>query len=204
MNLKNYLYLTEKKDKDAKSKKVAFFTFGRFQPPTKGHKKIIDAVNKEAQKIQGAKAMIYLSQTHDKKGKNPLEWKDKIVMMKKLIPNANIIADADIKTAWNVIEKLDAEGYTELYLVCGSDRVEEYTKRWLPYAKKVFQDAEIINAGMRDPDVEGSVVGMSGTKAREAAAAGNIGKFRAATGWSGELGEQLMHLVKQGLPGGDK
>ena len=144
--------------------------------------------------------MIFISQTHDMKGRNPLKYHEKAQLMKQLMPEANIVVDDKVKTAWNVLEKLDEMDYTELYLVCGSDRVEEYTKRWMPYAEETMEKAGIISAGMRDPDDEKSAAGMSGTKAREAAAVGDIGKFRAATGWTGELAQLLMNAVQKGLP----
>ena len=193
--------MTEKKINDVKAPRRAVFAFGRFQPPTKGHLKIVDAVNEHAKEIRGD-GMIFVSQTQDKKGRNPLAYREKADLMKQLMPSANIIIDEKVKTAWNVLEKLDEMDYTEVYLVCGSDRMEEYTKRWLPYAEETFEKAGIVSAGFRDPDDEKSAAGMSGTKAREAAEIGDIGKFRAATGWSGELADALMHAVKKGLPGG--
>jgi hypothetical protein len=87
-------------------------------------------------------------------------------------------------------------------MIGGSDRVEEYQKMangTLQYHPDKYNSFEVRSAGMRDPDSEDSVSGMSGTKAREAALTGDTGKFRAATGWSGDYAEYLMQAVRRGL-----
>lgn len=96
---------------------------------------------------------------------------------------------------------LAEKGYNKIIFVAGSDRVPEYEKRWLPYAQEHFAEASVVSAGQRDPDAEGAT-GMSGTRAREAAATGDLAKFRASTGWEGELSAQLMNAVKGRLPEG--
>ena len=202
LNFKNYIALTEKENDPAKKQKIAVFTFGRMNPPTKGHLKLVDKTIDVA-KEKGAEHFIFPSQTVDKKkdpakSKNPLDWGTKVNFLKKVFPHANIMKVPEVKTPHQVIDYLDAHDFTDVYFVVGSDRVKEFEERWLSYAEDVFPKVEIISAGARDPDAEG-VSGMSATKAREAAAGDDIGKFRAATGWSGEIANKMIRAVQQGM-----
>lgn len=203
MNFQNYINLTERED--IGSGKIAVFSFGRFQPPTKGHMKLIQKVNETANKVKGD-PFICVSQTTDggisgpkNKGKNPLDWKTKIEFIKKMMPSVNIIDDISLKTPFQVSEWLSSQGYSECIFVVGNDRVEEFKNRWLPYANKDFQKAEVVSAGQRDPDSD-KVMGMSGTKARNAAMNNDLAAFTVATGWTGPIAQELMNAVRQRLP----
>ena len=202
LTLKSFINLTEKEKPIRKGNKIAVFAFGRFNPPTKGHLKLIDktiAVAKE----KGGEHFIFPSQTTDKKkdpkkSKNPLNWDIKVNFMKQVFPKATIMKVPEVKSPHHVIEYLEKHGFTDVYFVVGSDRVKEFETRWLPYGKEVFNNVGIVSAGTRDPDAEG-ISGMSATKAREAAAEGSIGKFRAATGWDGRVAEKMMRAVREGM-----
>ena len=201
LTLKSFIALSEKVDNDAKTK-IAVFTFGRFSPPTKGHLKLIDKTIDTA-KEKGGKHFIFPSQTVDKKkdpekSKNPLDWNTKVKFMKEVFPHANIVKNSEIKTPHHVIEYLEGKGFTDVYFVVGSDRVPEFETRWLPYANEIFRTVGIISAGARDPDAEG-VSGMSATKARDAAKENDVGKFRAATGWTGDVVTTMMRAVRNGM-----
>ena len=63
--------------------KKCYFTFGRFQPPTTGHKDNFDGVKKAAGQYD---YRIYISQTVDKKGSNPLPPDRKLHYMNKMFP----------------------------------------------------------------------------------------------------------------------
>jgi len=208
VNLTQYIKLTERKRDPSAPRKTAVFTFGRFSPPTKGHGKLLDKVASEA-KSRDADHFIFPSQTVDKpvkktgkvdpeKSKNPLNWDKKVSFMKKLFPKLNIMKAEKVKSPHQANEHLDEMGYTDIVFVVGSDRVKEFETRWLPYAKDMFETAEIVSAGMRDPDAEG-VSGMSATKARLAAKENDIAKFRAATGFGGELSKEMMNAVRKGM-----
>ena len=93
---------------EARREKACVFTFGRFQPPTIGHQKLIEKVKEVARK-EGAEHRIYPSRSHDSK-KNPLKPRDKVKYMKKLFPGANIVDDNSMKTAFYVLKKLSDEG----------------------------------------------------------------------------------------------
>ena len=50
---------------EAKNKPVVF-AFGRFNPPTTGHAKLVDVLNRLAKKV-GGDAMVFTSHSNDKK-----------------------------------------------------------------------------------------------------------------------------------------
>lgn len=202
LNFANYINLTEKDDDQPKETKIAVFTFGRMNPPTKGHLKLVDKTIDVA-KEKGGEHFIFPSQTVDKKkdpekSKNPLDWGTKVNFLRKVFSHANVMKVPEVKTPHHVIDYLEEKGFTDVYFVVGSDRVEEFKARWLPYAKEIFANADIVSAGSRDPDAEG-ISGMSATKARQAAADDDIGKFRAATGWTGDVATKMIKAVQHGM-----
>lgn len=187
--------LCEAKHEETGERKLAVFTFGRFNPPTRGHEKLVNAVVSIANE-RGGTPFVFPSTTHDSK-KNPLTYDDKVAFLQALFPHANVIHNAEIKNPFQATGFLNSEGYTDLVMVVGSDRVDEFRKRF-NRAEEYFDSFEIVSAGERDPDAEG-ISGMSGTRAREAAVTGDIGKFRAATGWEGEFASQMMKAVRHGM-----
>ena len=160
---------------EQKSKKVVF-TFGRFQPPTSGHQLLIDKVVDVANKKK-AEHRIYASPGSDPK-RNPLSYNNKIKYMKRMFPNANIVKNASMKNPFIVAQSLSDEGYEEVTMVVGSDRVSEMRKALNRYIDEFgFKKLTVVSAGKRDPDAEGAA-GMSGTKMRKAAAEGNMRDFK--------------------------
>ena len=157
-------------------------SFGRFNPPTIGHEKVIEKVSS----IAGSAPMrIYPS--HTVGPRDPLPHAKKIAYMRKMFPRykKNIIADKKAKTIINIAVKLYDEGFTDMVMVAGSDRVAEFEKLLNSYngveGKRhgyyKFNTLRIINAGQRDPDSEG-VEGMSASKMRAAAQASNYKEFK--------------------------
>jgi nicotinamide mononucleotide adenylyltransferase len=198
VKLSQYVEMMDKKV--PVTRKFAVFTTGRFNPPTQGHAKLIETLNEKARQL-GADAFVFTTQTVDKKGKNPLDWQTKNSFIRRLIPSANLVEQENIRHAWDAIEWLKIQGYTDVALVVGSDRIDEFEVRWQPYARKVFESAVIISGGFRDPDDEKTAAGMSATKAREAALQNDLGAFRAATGWSGDISIELFNAVRAGMVG---
>ena len=167
---------------EARREKACVFTFGRFQPPTIGHQKLIEKVKEVARK-EGAEHRIYPSRSHDSK-KNPLKPRDKVKYMKKLFPGANIVDDNSMKTAFYVLKKLSDEGYKKVILVVGGDRVSEFdasVRKYInhPDKKKSFEfdDFRVVSAGERDPDAT-DVTGMSASKMRAAVSANDYDTFK--------------------------
>jgi len=159
--------------------KKIVFTFGRFNPPTTGHFLLATKVKEEARR-RGAEYRIYGSNTKDSK-RNPLPALDKSRYMKKVLKDTNIIVNRDSGNPFTVLQQLSKEGYTDVVMVVGADRVSEFRNGIRKYiGKKGYENIsnfEVVSAGERDPDAEG-VEGMSASKMRAAAAEGNLNAFK--------------------------
>ena len=194
-------YLAE--STDTLPKKRGVLVFGRFNPPTTGHGKLIEKVIEVAGDDDH---FIFPSPTVDKpskklgrvdpeKSKNPLPYESKVRIMRELFPDANVVQNPEVTSLFHAMGYMRDNGYTDVILVAGSDRVPGYQARLEEPMSESFQTFEIVSAGIRDPDGEGTV-GMSATKARDAARKNDLGMFRAATGWKGMIAEQLMKAVR--------
>ena len=153
-------------------------TFGRFNPPTIGHQRLIDKVASQA-KASGGDYRIYPSRSQDEK-KNPLDPGTKINFMKKAYPDhSNAIQNnEEMRTIFDVLTTLDQEGYSSVNLVVGGDRVSEFNSLATKYNGDLytFDEIKVTSAGGRDPDSEG-VEGMSASKMRKAAMEGDQDSF---------------------------
>tara|TARA_Y100000004_G_scaffold165873_1_gene197083 strand:+ start:702 stop:2057 length:1356 start_codon:yes stop_codon:yes gene_type:complete len=163
-------------------KSTAVFTFGRFNPPTIGHQKLLQAVRKVASQ-RGGDAHIFGSYSHDKK-KNPLNHHQKMRYLKEMFPKemAGQKPTSGLNTAIEVAVHLN--GYENLIMVVGSDRVRDFQTLLDKYngvearhGKYDFKVIEVVSAGDRDPDAEG-VAGMSASKMRAAAGSGDFESFK--------------------------
>ena len=161
--------------------KTVFFSFGRMNPPTIGHEKLLDKLASAAGKNP---YRMYLSQSVDSK-KNPLEYKDKIKFARKMFPRhaRNILLNTKLHNAMEIAVALYNEGFRRVIMVVGSDRVNEFEILLKKYnGEKArhgfynFMDIKVISAGERDPDAEG-VEGMSASKMRAAAADNDFTTF---------------------------
>ena len=153
-------FIIEAKDK------TAIFAFGRMNPPTTGHTKLIKKVMVVAKKEKGI-PMIYPSKTEDNK-KNPLTYKTKIAVLKDVFGDI-INTDTTIKSPFDVLEYLNDEEFSKVIFVVGSDRVVEFKKNMSKFVKSDLDNIKefsVVSAGDRDPDAEG-VKGISGSKMRE-------------------------------------
>ncbi len=156
------------------------FTFGRFNPPTVGHEKLIKKVEKVA---AGDNFYIYPSWSENPK-KDPLPHKVKYEWMRKIFPKYknNIISNPKCKTAIHVLTKY--EEFNEVAMVVGSDRVNDFQNLFDKYngvesahGFYKFDKIEVVSAGERDPDAAG-VSGMSASKMRQAAVDGDFNSFK--------------------------
>ena len=155
--------------------KKIVFTFGRMNPPTIGHAKLVNKVVQVA-KSKGAEAALYVSQSQDSK-KNPLPWNVKVKLLQKIFPQINVPMDRDAKTVFHILRNLNGK-YDEVTLVVGSDRVKEFDTSIRKYMGKEynFKKFEVVSAGERDPDAQG-VEGMSASKMREFVQKGDISSW---------------------------
>jgi len=141
--------------------------FGRFNPPTTGHKKLLDT----AKGISGENDFrIYPSRSHDPK-KNPLDPGTKIKFMKKMFADyeEEIVNEKDMRTIFDVLMTAQEEGYKEVTIVVGSDRLGEFKNLATKYNGDLydFESIAVVPGGTRDSDAEG-VEGMSASKIRKA------------------------------------
>ena len=162
-----------------KTKGTMTIAFGRFNPPTVGHQQLMDVAAQSAES-DGGDYLIYPSRSQDKK-KNPLDVDTKISYMRQMFPahSERIVNDAANKTIFDVLKKAHNDGYTNVRIVGGSDRVKEFEKLSNNYNGQLyaFDAIEIVSAGDRDPDSKG-VEGVSSSRMRLAAAEGDFRKFR--------------------------
>lgn len=174
--------------------------FGRFNPPTVGHDKLL----KSAKRISaGGDIKIYPSRSQDPK-KNPLDPNTKVSYMKKMFPEfeENIINDEEMKTIFNVLVTANEDGYTNVNIVVGSDRQAEFENLAQKYNGDLynFDQIRVISAGVRDADAEG-VEGMSASKMRKAVIDDDFKSFRRGTPKTLDDGETqaLFNAVRQGM-----
>ena len=151
--------------------------FGRFNPPTSGHEKLLDATKRQA---KGGDYKIYPSRSEDPK-KNPLSPDEKISYMRKMYPthDERIVNDEGMRSIFDVLKKANEDGYSSVNIMVGADRQGEFEKLATKYNGELydFDEINVISAGERDPDAEG-VEGMSASKLRKAAADGDFETFK--------------------------
>lgn len=180
------------------------FTFGRFNPPTVGHEKLITKVHE----VSKGAYRIYASQSSDPK-KNPLSYTDKIKFMRKMFPRhaRNIISDTKIKTAFDALDSLYEQGYRQVTFVVGSDRVEEFEKTLNKYNGEKRTNGgfynfeggvQVVSAGERDPDAD-DVSGMSASKMRAAAKDNNFELFAKGLPSGFREAQKLFNAVRSGM-----
>ena len=160
-----------------KTKGTLTIAFGRFNPPTTGHEKLLNQV---ADSSDDGDYMIIPSRSVDKK-KNPLDTDTKVDIMKQMYPDHadKIVNNASNRTIFDVMRQAHNDGYANIRIVGGGDRVKEYENLANRYNGSTYQfdEIEVINAGDRDPDAEGTE-GMSASKMRKAAAENDFRAFR--------------------------
>jgi len=200
--MKSFLELVEE---TKQGEKHHVMTFGRMNPPTTGHLKLIDKVKEVAAKHNASHSVV-TSHSQDSK-KNPLSAEQKIKHLKRYSPGTHFEASSkEHPTFLHHAAELHKKGVTHLHMVAGSDRVDEYKKKLHQYngthkgALYHFKKITVHSAGQRDPDAEGST-GMSGTKMRAHAASGNAKEFKKGVPEhvSDKHAKELMHDTRKGM-----
>jgi nicotinic acid mononucleotide adenylyltransferase len=165
--------------KDTGRSKPVVFAFGRLNPPTIGHQKLIERIITVAKRVKGL-PVLYVSASQDKK-KNPLTVKQKVDYLKKLYPRGIQILPAigSERTFMEILKNRFDKRYTDVYMIAGSDRVAEFKRLIKQYNGKDynFDTTEVVSAGERDPDATGAT-GMSASKMREFAARNDFTSFK--------------------------
>jgi hypothetical protein len=176
--------------------------FGRFNPPTIGHEKLLKRAAKEAEK-RGYELRIYPSRSQDAK-KNPLTPQMKISYMRQMFPDYadSIVDDKGAKTIFNVLTGANEEGHSNMIIMVGQDRLGEFQGLSHKYNGELYNydQLEVVSAGERDPDSD-DVTGMSASKLRLAAAEGDFVKF--AKGVPDTLGnmqkKELFNVLRRSM-----
>jgi phosphopantetheine adenylyltransferase len=190
---------------EAKQKTVVF-SFGRFNPPTIGHQKLLQKIIQTAKQL-GGQPKLFVSYSQDSK-KNPLTASKKIAHIKKMFPTETrqleLKDNSNIKNAIDVATELNGK-YDKLVMVVGSDRVRDFKALLNKYndveskhGSYKYQDIQIVSAGERDPDAEG-VAGMSASKMRAAAASGDYESFSLGLPSTFKQGEKLFKDIRLGM-----
>jgi len=174
--------------------------FGRFNPPTSGHEKLLDTIKDTA---AGDQYIVYPSHSVDPQ-KNPLDSETKVLFMKKMFPDhANsIVYDPAIRTIFDALKQADVEGYGSINIVVGADRQKEFENLANKYNGQLynFDAINVISAGERDPDAEG-VEGMSASKLRALAADGDFEAFKKGLpkAAKGVVARELFNTVQRSM-----
>ena len=177
--------------------RTAAMAFGRMNPPTIGHAKLVDAV-----KSQGADPYIFLSQSQKPKT-DPLAFADKLSYAKFFFPEVTI-GNPEVKTIIQALQKIDALGYDNLIYVAGSDRVASFEELINKYngVEYNFKSIKVVSAGERDPDADGAE-GMSASKMRQAASDNDLESFKQGVP-NQDIADEMFAAVRQGMGITDK
>ena len=185
--------------------KTVYFTFGRMNPPTIGHEKLLNTI---ATKSGNNPYRVYLSQSQDK-AKNPLTYKDKVKFVRKMFPRhaRSVMINPKVKTFLDAAVALYNEGFKNVVMVVGEDRVTEFDVLLNKYnGKKMrhgffnFARIHVVSAGQRDPDAEGEE-GASATKQRQHAKAKDFVAFSQGLpkGVSNVDAKAIFNAVRKGM-----
>ena len=183
-----------------KSKGTLTLAFGRFNPPHAGHQQLMDIAAQSAE-AEESDYIIVPSRSQDPK-KNPLDADTKVSMMRQMFPqhSERIINDGANRTIFDELKKAHNDGYTNVRIVAGQDRVKEFDKLSQNYNGKLYQfdNMEVLSSGDRDPDAEG-MEGLSSSRMRLAAAEGDFKTFRAGLpeGTPRKMAMTLFDTVRQ-------
>ena len=187
-------------DQNVEESDTLTVVFGRFNPPTVGHEKLLSAAKKAS---VGGDLKVYPSRTQDAK-KNPLDPDMKISFMKKMFPEyeENIVNDDEMRSIFNVLTTAAEQGYVNVNIIVGSDRQSEFENLAQKYNGELydFDLIRVISAGARDADAEG-VEGMSASKMRKAVMDDDFEAFRKGTPKSLDDGDTqaLFDAVRTGM-----
>jgi len=182
---------------------TAVFAFGRFNPPTIGHQKLLDKVIAMTKQVNG-KGYIFLSHKQNNKT-DPLTFREKQDYLKMFYPNIEI-GNANANTIIKALQEIQSQGRTRIVMVAGSDRVAEFQKLLNQYNGKPdkqgndlykFDSIDVVSAGERDPDQEGAA-GASASKARDLANKGQEQEFNKIV-LGGNNGKKLYDIIQDRL-----
>ena len=181
---------------ESKNLKTVVLAFGRMNPPTIGHKKLMEKIVSVAKK-ENADAKLYLSHSQDAE-RNPLSYEEKIKFAKLMRVKGLEVVSSPLRTIYQVVAEQGKDGYKRVIVICGSDRLEalkslkKYTKEWN------LDLIELISAGNRNDNSNG-VSGASATKLRKAVQEGDKETFNAIAGVEQKYKDDLWNAIRKGM-----
>ena len=185
-----------------KTKGTLTIAFGRFNPPHAGHQQLMDTAAAAAE-AEESDYMIVPSRSNDPK-KNPLDADTKVAFMRGMFPqhSSRIQNDVNTRTIFDVLKKAHNDGYANVRIVGGADRVKEFDKLANNYNGTLYQfdNVEVLSAGDRDPDADG-VEGMSASRLRLAASENDFRTFKSAMpeGMRPKDARELFNTVRMSM-----
>ena len=159
LHFSDYFFLKENKED------TAVLSFGRMNPPTIGHQKLMKKLI-EVGKKDGGVPMLFLSHSQDKK-KNPLSYQEKLKFVRSNAPSGLRVMDSPARTIYEAIDTLAKQGFVNIIVVCGSDRVEEFSRIENYKEKMGFSSFKIVSSGDRDADSDNLENSISASKMLE-------------------------------------
>jgi nicotinamide mononucleotide adenylyltransferase len=191
---------------EVEGEKMITIVLGRFNPPTIGHKRVLD---KAKQVASGGEIRIYPSRQQNNTT-DPLNPPQKIKYMRKMFPEfkKKIVNDRSLTTIFEVLRNINEDGFKKVNIIVGADRVSEFERLANKHNNTEkgiykFEKIEVISAGNRDPDSTDDITNMSSAKLRKAAVADDFAEFKAGiprTMPQKEV-ENLYYAVQRGLEG---
>ena len=177
------------------------FSYGRMNPPTAGHSKVVDKVKSHADKL-GANHAVVVSHSQNNKT-DPLHHEHKKEYLRHIHPDVNFEhSTKDHPHFLAQLKKFNHEGHTHATMVVGSDRVKQFKSLAHKYNGKEYnyKKIHVLSAGQRDPDAEG-VAGISGTKMRAHASGNDFKSFKSGLhpNHSDEHAKKLYKATRQGM-----
>ena len=191
LHFSDYFFLRESKED------TAVLSFGRMNPPTIGHQKLMKKLI-EVGKKEGGVPMLFLSHSQDKK-KNPLSYQEKLKFVRSNAPNGLRVMDSPARTIYEAIDTLVKQGFVNIIVVCGSDRVEEFSRIENYKEKMGFSSFKIVSSGDRDADSDNLENSISASKMREYAKEEDFANFAKGAGCAKSLIKDMYESVRKGM-----
>lgn len=176
---------------------TAVLSFGRMNPPTIGHQKLMKKLIEVGRK-EGGIPTLFLSHSQDKK-KNPLSYQEKLKFVHSNAPSGIRVMDSPARTIYEAIDTLVAQGFVNVIVVCGSDRVEEFSKIEKYKEKMGFSSFKVVSSGERDADSDNLENSISASKMREYVKEEDFDNFAKGAGCSKSLVEDMYAAVRRGM-----
>ena len=191
LHFSDYFFLKESKED------TAVLSFGRMNPPTIGHQKLMKKLIEVGKKESGV-PMLFLSHSQDKK-KNPLSYQEKLKFVRSNAPSGLRVMDSPARTIYEAIDTLVQQGFVNIIVVCGSDRIAEFSRIENYKEKMGFSSFKIISSGERDADSDNLENSISASKMREYAKEEDYDSFAKGAGCSKSLIRDMYDSTRKGM-----